>query len=173
MTTESNKRSSRQAKLYADNGHWQPLFEKMRVQTVVLMLAPEDGINAEGKEDLLSFRILLGRSKPSPYMYLAVVYEIHPTTDEITWMYLGPRTVAFCGTHRTMTANKACDPKTWVAKDEPSMRKRCEWDPNEMILSWDMEETEPKPIIPNEQYNQAVIIHKAMGVVAADTVEDD
>lgn len=159
MHDGSRKRKRRDAQLYTQHNNFQPKFDKMRVGSIALFLAPQ----VDDREDHLSFRIKVSRSEHSRLMYMAVVDNINVESKSITWVYIGPRKSKFARSeHRVMATENASKSGTWVLQTAVNARHTAVWNEEEMILSWDREANERGWCLPKEQYAQAVVVHTAM-----------
>ena len=159
ITSTSRKRKRHEAQIYSRTNHFQPKFDKMRINSVCLFLAP----TVTERTDHMCFRINLGKGELSPLVYMAVIDGMDLHAKTVTWVYLGPRTAKFCNPkERVMATENASKCPTWVLQTEQEHRQTAKWVEEEMVLSWDRNEGERGWSLPKEQYKQAQTVLLSM-----------
>ena len=100
--------------------------------------------------DGFSFVLNLGRKTFTQPLHFVKVLETDPIENTVTWGYFQPQKKKFRDAHRRYCTNNGAA-GSGAFKLLCTTRHVCAFDPNEIILGWDIEDHERQNVIPELQ----------------------
>ena len=158
------KRARTTAAAYAQNHQYQVRFEDLKVGDVTLIFCPEDATTS-----VLAFRLHMGRSELSPWLYLVKIASINKDERQVTWLYFAVNQFT-SREKKSVAIQKASQSKTWRIMTCTKQTSR--WDEDEVVLSWERDAEDRGYSIPTVQYKQAQTVMLAVQQTTAVADED-
>ena len=150
----ANKRARTAIASYTDTHSYAVRFEDMKIGDTALIYAPERDAGSP-----LAFRLMVGRKQLSPWLFMCTVKGINRSEKEITWFYICP--VSFTEKSlKSVAVQKASQSKNW--KLMSASKQTARFDEDEVVISWEREETDLGHCVPVQQYKQAQLVMLAV-----------
>ena len=154
-TTELGRRASKTYKVR---------FEDLKVGGVALVYCSEDDTSSP-----LAFRLRMGRSELSPWLFLLKIASINKEERQVTWLYFTANQFT-CRSVKSVAIQKASKSKTW--RIMTCTKHTAGWDEDEVVLSWECDAKDMGYSIPTAQYKQAQTAMLAVQQTTAVADED-
>ena len=134
-------------------------LEQLTPGSMAICLSPD-------KADESNFRVKLAGGVQSVLVYLLQVVSTSSFENTVTWVYYGPHD--FTDRPTRYIAKRKCASAGIFKKRKKSVQTH-DFDPEEILLSWDLDDGETPGQIPYEQYDQLCTILMAIQMDQAGT----